>query len=86
MRKFVMISVCALAAGSIAGPAAAKTPKCEAKFYSYLVGKDISEAQAISGGDYRIARSDSALAAGKPGQMTIRYNSATNRIVTVSCE
>ena len=86
MRKFVMISVCALAAGSLAGPAAAKTPKCEAKYYGYLVGKDISETQVISSGDYRLVRSDSALAAGKPGQMTIRYDKGTNRIVTVSCE
>ena len=86
MRKFVMISVCALAAGSIAGPAAAKSPKCEAEYYGYLVGKDISEAQNISTGDYRLVRSDSALAAGKQGQMTIRYDNRTNRIVTVSCE
>jgi hypothetical protein len=86
MRKFVVISICALAAGSIAGPAAAKAPKCEAKYYGYLVGKDISEAQTISSGEYRLVRSDRALAAGKPGQMTIRYDNATNRIVTVSCE
>ena len=88
MRAFTLCGACVLALG--AAPAiAAKSPEkaaatCDARYYTYLVGKGLDEARNI-GGNYRVLNNGSARGAEQPKRMTITVDPKSNLITDVAC-
>lgn len=94
MRKLVLLSSCLMAAGVVAAPAMAKENQlasasaqatCDAKYYTYMVGKDVSETRQINADDYRALPSGAAAGESKPRRVTFLYDKKSNRIVDVAC-
>lgn len=94
MRKLILSSSCLLVAGAAAAPAMAKSNQlasasaqasCDAKYYNYLVGKDVSETRQISADDYRALPSGAAAGQAKPHRVTFLYDKKSNLIVDVAC-
>jgi hypothetical protein len=73
-----------------AGPAPAKgtnprTATCDAKFYDYLVGKNLDEARDVSGtSNYRVLSQGVDPGAPQPKRMTLTVDKR-NQIVDVAC-
>jgi len=70
------------------GAAVATAPEkatCAAKYYDYLVGRDLTETRAITADDYRAVASDAAAPAQKPKRVTFIYDKKSNRITEVGC-
>ena len=88
MRKLIVLSgACLMACGALGGPALAKSnasATCDSKYYSYLVGKDISETQNLTA-DYRLVPAGASAAAAQPGRLTIVYDKGSQTILSVSC-
>ena len=84
MRKLILIGASLAAAGAIAAPTAAKTVKCDAKYYGHLVGKDVSATQEITS-DYKLIPASAGQSSGQQGRMVVRYDKKSNRITDVSC-
>jgi hypothetical protein len=94
MRKLILSSSCLLVAGVAAAPAVAKSNQlasassqasCDAKYYNYLVGKDVSETREINVDDYRTLPAGVAVGESKPRRLTFFYDKKSNRIVDVAC-
>jgi hypothetical protein len=94
MRTFVL-SFASLAVVAAAAPAAGKDPKlasaapsarsaCDAKYYDYLVGKNLDEARDISGSNYRVLPQGTDAGAAQPKRMTLTVDKK-NQIVEVAC-
>ena len=96
MRTFVVCAA-SLAALATAGPAAAKDPQvasaapasrstCDAKYYDYLVGKNLDQARDISGtANYRLLSAGVAPGTQQPKRMTITVDPKKNQILDVAC-
>ena len=96
MRTLILLGAALIAGGTMAGPAAAATattspaakPKpadtCDAKYYSYLVGRDMAETATING-DYRVLPGSVAPPATRAKRLTFLYDKKSNRIVDVAC-
>ena len=96
MRKLMLCSAC-LALGFAPAGALAKNPQlaaagsstrasCDAKYYDYLVGKNLDQARDISGtANYRVLSTGSAPGAQQPKRMTITVDPKKNQILDVAC-
>ena len=73
-----------------ASPAPAKgadprTATCDARFYDYLVGKNLDEARDVSGtSNYRVLTEGVNPGASQPKRMTLTVNKR-NQIIDVAC-
>jgi hypothetical protein len=88
MRKLILLSTCVGICGMVPGTAVAKAKTaatCDAKYYSYLVGKDVTETRTITGADYRVLPLGSPGGEAQPGRLTIFYDKGSNQIVEVAC-
>jgi hypothetical protein len=56
---------------------------CGANSYSYLIGQPATDARGISDRDYRLTAG--AVAATRPGRVTLVYDSGTQRITDIRC-
>jgi len=88
MRKYVLCAV-SLAFLAAAAPAPAKndpkTATCDAKYYDYLVGKNLDAARDISGtSNYRVLAQGTEPGAAQPKRMTLTVDKK-NQIVEVAC-
>ena len=94
MRRFVMCiaSVTLVAAAPAPAPAAQSQNSssisrstCDAKYYDYLVGKNLDNARDISGtAYYRVLAQGAAAGDAQPKRMTVTVDKR-NLIVDVSC-
>ena len=89
MRKYVLCTV-ALTLLTAAAPAPAKnadprTAGCDAKYYDYLVGRNLDAAREISGtSNYRVLVQGAEAGAPQPKRMTVTVDKQ-NYIVDVAC-
>lgn len=90
MRMLMVCSAC-LAVALPPGAALAKSNNsasatCEAKYYDYLVGKNLDSARDISGTtNYRVLANGAAPGAAQPKRMTITVDPRSNQILNVAC-
>lgn len=86
MGRLILLGGALLAAfGTFGGPALAKSDPsdtCKAKSYSFLVGRNIVEAQNV--GDYRLVPAGSEARATDPRRLTFVYDKS-DTIISVSC-
>jgi len=90
MRTLIVLSAVLVAVGTATSPAAAvakptTADACDAKYYSYLVGRDVTETRSITGADYRVLPAGGARTATKAKRLTFLYDKRSNRIVDVAC-
>jgi len=92
MRRFVMCIASVTLVAAAPAPAAqsqnssaASRSTCDAKYYDYLVGKNLDQARDISGtANYRVLAQGAAAGAAQPKRMTVTIDKR-NSIVDVSC-
>ena len=96
MRKLMLCSAC-LALGFPPGGALPTTPprapggatpraSRDAKYYDYLVGKNLDQARDISGtANYRLLSAGVAPGTQQPKRMTITVDPKKNQILDVAC-
>ncbi|WP_156029850.1 hypothetical protein [Sphingomonas sp. URHD0057] len=91
MRRFVMCIASFTLVAAAPAPAAqsqsssaASRSTCDAKYYDYLVGKNLDSARDISGTNYRVLAQGAAAGAAQPKRMTVTVDKG-NQIVDVSC-
>ena len=90
MRMLMLCSACVAAALAPAGVPAksnnSASATCDAKYYDYLVGKNLDSARDISGTtNYRVLANGAAPGAAQPKRMTITVDPKKNQILTVAC-
>ena len=89
MRRYVLcavsLSLVAAAAPAPAKDADSKTATCDAKYYGYLVGKNLDAARDISGTtNYRVLAQGAQPGAAQPKRVTVTIDKQ-NYIVDVAC-
>lgn len=91
MRSPILCTVVAALTIAAAPPSAASAktdgdkPSCDAKYFGYLVGRDLSETRNMGNVSYRLLPSGSAPGQADPRRITLTYNSASGRITDVAC-
>ena len=88
MRPFV-VCVASFALVAAAAPTAAKqadpkTATCDAKYYDYLVGKNLDEARNIGTTNYRVLAQGAQPGAADPKRITVVVDKM-NQIIDVAC-
>lgn len=79
------VVVLAAAAPAPAKEANPRTATCDAKYYDYLVGKQLDAARDISGtSNYRVLAQGTEPGAAQPKRMTLTVDKR-NQIVDVAC-
>ena len=92
MRRFVMciasvtlVAAAPAPAAQSQGSSAASRSTCDAKYYDYLVGKNLDNARDISGtAYYRVLAQGAAAGDAQPKRMTVTIDKR-NQIIDVSC-
>jgi len=92
MRRFVMCIASVTLVAAAPAPAAqsqnsssTSRSTCDAKYYDYLVGKNLDSAREISGtANYRVLAQGAAAGDAQPKRMTVTVDKR-NLIVDVSC-
>ena len=87
MRKFVLcaVSLTLVAAAAPAKNADSKAATCDAKYYDYLVGRNLDAAREISGtSDYRVLAQGQNPGTAQPKRITVTVDKQ-NYIVDVAC-
>jgi hypothetical protein len=88
MRNLMLLSACLLTLTGASAPAAAAKDSarttCDARYYSYLVGKGVEEARNITG-TYRLINAGAARGEADAKRMTITVNPKSSLIIDVSC-
>ncbi len=86
--SFTLIAAAAPAVGKesqVASAASAARSSCDAKYYDYLVGKNLDAARDISGtSNYRVLAQGTEPGAAQPKRMTLTVDKK-NQIVEVAC-
>jgi hypothetical protein len=90
MRISMLCSACLVIAlapsGALAKANDPASATCEAKYYDYLVGKNLDAARDISGTtNYRVLANGAAPGAAQPRRMTITVDPKSNQILNVAC-
>jgi hypothetical protein len=96
MRHLALLSASLLAFAGATAPAAAAAKgatlasasdkaTCAAKYYDYMVGKDLTETRQITADDYRAVASGVAATVQNPKRVTFVYDAKSNKITGVAC-
>lgn len=85
VASFILVAAAPAPAAQSQSASAASRSTCDAKYYDYLVGKNLDNAREISGtANYRVLAQGAATGDAQPKRMTVTVDKR-NQIVDVSC-